>query len=287
MNSYQPPADTHIGHVHLQTANPDSLLRFYIDLLGFKELKREGSSVFLGAGENKPLLIVITENPDVKPLNRFSPGLFHTAFLLPSRFALAQLLHRLVENNIRLGFGDHGVSEALYLADPDGNGVELYADRPREMWPVKNGKIEMYTAPVDTKSLLHELSLQPHSWNGIHPDTTIGHIHLQVSDLKKASTFYNQIIGFDITQQSYPGALFVSAGGYHHHIGLNTWNSRNSPPAEQPTTGLVSYSIVVPGKETLDILNNRLNAAGITTKKLENGLQASDFDQIMVELINL
>ena len=284
MSPFQLPASTRIGYVHLQTAHLDKLLSFYIALLGFKEIRRGNNTALLSANGQLPALIKLTENKQASARNRHTPGLFHTAFLLPSRFALAQLLRRLVENNFRLGFGDHGVSEALSLSDPDGNGVELYADRPREQWPIVNGKIEMYTEPVDTESLLAELSPSKNDWNGIDPGTIIGHVHLQVSSLTKAEQFYHQILGFDITQNSYPGALFVSAGGYHHHLGLNTWNSKNSPPAPVDSTGLQSFSIVVPDEKTLTVVKKQLRQEGFPVNTTETGISTSDEDMIQVHV---
>ncbi|QHT70460.1 VOC family protein [Rhodocytophaga rosea] len=282
MSTFQLPADTKIGYIHLQTAQLDRLLSFYVDLLGFKEIKRENNTSWLSANGQLPALIELTENKQASARNRHTPGLFHTAFLLSSRFALAQLLKRLLENNFRLGYGDHGVSEALYLSDPDGNGVELYADRPRDQWPIVNGKIEMYTEPVDTKSLLAELNRPNSEWKGIDHGTLIGHVHLQVSSLNKAEQFYHHILGFDITQQSYPGALFVSAGGYHHHLGLNTWYSKNSPPAPADSTGLQSFSIVVSDEKALTGVKQQLSQAGYAVNTTETGISTFDEDTIHV-----
>lgn len=156
------------------------------------------------------------------------------------------------------GFADHGVSEALYLADPDGNGIEIYADRPRAQWPRRHGELQMGTGELDLKSLFSELRENGEAWTGIHPDTTIGHIHLQVSSLQKAELFYHQLLGFDVTQQTFPGALFLSAGGYHHHIGLNIWNSKDGSPLAQDAVGLIRFGIEIPDRQTKSELKDRV-----------------------------
>lgn len=156
------------------------------------------------------------------------------------------------------GFADHGVSEALYLADPDGNGIEIYADRPRAQWPRRHGELQMGTGELDLKSLFSELRENGEAWTGIHPDTTIGHIHLQVSNLQKAELFYHQLLGFDVTQQTFPGALFLSAGGYHHHIGLNIWNSKDGSPLAQDAVGLIRFGIEIPDRQTKSELKDRV-----------------------------
>jgi len=172
---------------------------------------------------------------------------------MPTRKDLARHLRRLAEERYPLqGFADHGVSEAIYLADPDGNGIELYVDRPADAWPRTKGEIEMFTKALDLEDLLSELEDDRSSWTGIHPDARVGHIHLQVSDLKKSGAFYHDVLGYDITQKNFPGALFLANDGYHHHIGLNSWSSKGTVPAPKGSAGLVRFSI-----ETLDLITLR------------------------------
>ncbi|MDQ3022209.1 MAG: hypothetical protein M3R36_16800 [Bacteroidota bacterium] len=165
-------------------------------------------------------------------------GLFHLALRFPNRIELARVFLRLFDNKLKFqGFSDHLVSEAIYLTDPDGNGVELYADKPRELWEWKMGEVQMDTLPLDLSKITGELD-DKEVWNGIHPDTDLGHIHLNVSDLFQAEKIYNDIIGFNVTNSSYPGAKFFSAGGYHHHIGTNTWQTRKGIATKREFSGI-------------------------------------------------
>jgi catechol 2,3-dioxygenase len=279
------PDNVHIRHVHLRVANVERVLGFYRDLLGFKETSRRDSTISLSTSSREPI-VILTEDTAASPGSRRYPGLFHTAILYPSRAELARIFRRLLEHRYPFqGFSDHGVSEALYVADPEGNGVELYADRPRETWRTKDGSIEMSTKPLDTESLLAQADDKP--WTTAHPDTRIGHIHLQVSDLTEAERFYHELLGFDVTQRSYPGALFVSAGGYHHHIGLNVWNSHGSSPAPANTLGLARFAVGVPDAQVIPGLEIRLRDAGLAVELSSDSgsLLVRDLDGIEVEVI--
>jgi len=281
-NRFRLPNGTHIGYVHLLVESLERSLAFYRDLLGFSIVWRDDATVGLSASGKQPAQIILTELPEHQPRSRRSPGLFHTAILLPNRRELANIFKKLLQVNYPFqGFADHGVSEALYLADPEGNGIELYADRPREQWKFRDGFIEMVTEPLDVANLLSEAS---EGKLEIHPETRIGHVHLQVSDLNKAETFYHKILGFDVTQRSYPGALFVSAGGYHHHIGLNIWNSRGSSPAPPNTPGLLRFNIEVPYPETIKDLQRQCEANRYRYETFggENELLLSDLDSIQI-----
>lgn len=248
MFPFELPPDTHVGHAHLQVSSLDNARVFYVDLMGFKPIeipaKANQKSLFLSANGEYPPLLIITERSDAKPPPTNTTGLFHLAIRLPTRKALAQLFQHLVEGNYPFqGFSDHMVSEALYLADPEGNGLELYRDRPRDQWPREGDQIAMRTDPLDVRDLLAQAKNGPTAWPGIHPQTDIGHIHLKVSDLSQAENFYHRLLGFDVTQRSYPGALFFSAGGYHHHIGTNTWSSRDAAPPPEDAVGLLSFAL--------------------------------------------
>ncbi len=291
MNSFRLPDATHIGYVHLQVSNAGRSLAFYKELLGFKEVQRDGATIFLSSTGRAPFHLILTERPDAKPIVRHSTGLFHTAIRLPNRKELARTFTRLYDQRWPFqGFADHGVSEALYLADTDGNGIELYTDRPRNQWPRKNDELEIVSIELDLDNLLEELTNDKSDWNGIHPATDIGHIHLQVSDLAKAKRFYHEVLGFDITQGTYPGALFVSAGGYHHHIGFNIWNSRGASTPSPDAVGLVSFAVAVPDKKNVDGLQEKLSSAGIEVRNeqrvAEKRLILRDFDGIQVEIIS-
>lgn len=236
-------------------------------------------------------MILLTERREARPRPRGSTGLFHFAILYPTRRELARILRRLYDYGWPLqGLSDHGVSEAVYLTDPDGITIELYADKPRDRWPVKNNELQMVTDPLDGESLLSELSVETDTLYSMPPETRIGHVHLQVSDLAKAEEFYHEILGFDITQRSYPGALFVSAGGYHHHIGLNIWSSRGQSPPPPDAIGMLRFGIEVPDKETLGTLEQRLKSFELPFTGRQNGgsekIIANDFDAIEIEIVS-
>ena len=277
------PDATRIGYVELRVHDRERVLKFYRDLLGLREVRSDGTRVYLGAGDQP--IFVLNEDKSARPRTHGTTGLFHVAVLYKNRRELARILHRVADSHYPFqGFADHGVSEALYLSDPEGNGIELYADRPRDLWKRKNGNLEMITGSLNIEDLLAELKNDDRRWDGADPETRIGHIHLQVSDLAKAETFYREILGFDVTQRSYPGAIFFAAGGYHHHIGANVWNSRNSAPADPNCIGLVQFSVQVPDKGTLGGLHARLGQLGRPNERSSNGasLATGDFDNIRI-----
>ncbi|MBC7923246.1 MAG: VOC family protein [Ferruginibacter sp.] len=253
------PDATYLENIRLQVPSLESSLGFYVGLLGLREIGREGNRVRLSANGQEPPLLSLMENPRAGARDAHQPGLYHSAFLVPNRIELARMLKNLIGQGIRLGFGDHGVSEAIYLSDPDGNGVEIYADRPRSGWPFQHGQLAMTTQEVDVAGLLAEIDPSA-PFEGAHPATRIGHVHLQVSDLAAAGQFYAGVLGFEVMQQSYPGALFVSAGGYHHHVGLNTWHSRNAGPVSPDRAGLLGFSIVIPDQEGFREVRKRVEA---------------------------
>jgi catechol 2,3-dioxygenase len=265
MNIYRLPAATQIGHAHLQVADLERALKFYQELVGFKTISRENETATLSATGKFPAHIILSARADAKPKPPRTTGLFHNAIRFPNRRELARGFRRLIEHGWPFqGFADHLVSEALYLADPDGNGVELYTDRPRAQWRWRNGEVEMATDPLDVDDLLREVENDSTPWNGVHPNTDLGHVHLHVSDLPKAEAFYCGVLGFEVTQRSYPGALFVSAGGYHHHLGLNIWAGKGAPPPPPEAVGLRAFSIMIPDTAALGILKTRLQSEKIS-----------------------
>jgi catechol 2,3-dioxygenase len=206
---------------------------------------------------------------------------------VPARRALAVAIRHLRDTGWRIdGFADHDVSEAVYLADPDGNGIEIYVDRPAETWPFRNGQVEMITVPLDLDAVMAELADWPGDWSGLDPASSIGHVHLRVADLARTEAFYHGLLGLDVTQRSIMGALFLSAGGYHHHIGANVWSSEGAPRPPKGAVGLISYSIVLPGTAALDDLSQRLQAAGAPLRTEDDGrVRTADSDGIMLELV--
>lgn len=250
----------HIGPVTLRVANLNRSLNFYEGVLGFQSIKRTPGIAILGAQDGSPLL-ELRELSGAPPQPYRSTGLYHVAILLPSRADLGRILSRLVAAGLEIGQGDHLVSEALYLSDPDGNGLEIYRDRPRESWHWSNGTVQMATDPIDLYALMEE-GKDALPWEVLPAGTRVGHIHLRVGDIPQAERFYHTILGFDITARM-PTALFLSAGGYHHHIGANTWQSRGSGPAPQNTVGLQSFVMAFPNQEALADVRARLVAHDI------------------------
>ncbi|HLE13547.1 MAG TPA: VOC family protein [Anaerolineales bacterium] len=243
------PAETHIASAALQVSNLERAISFYRDRLGFQVIERQERVASLSASGQPPHQIRLVERPGAAPKPPRTTGLFHLAIRLPGRSALANLLLHMIQEHVNLqGASDHRVSEALYLSDPDGNGLELYVDRPRDRWPRSGDQIEMTTETLDIDDLLDQADQTGAGWGGIHPGTEIGHIHLQVADLIQTEAFYHNLLGFDVTQRSYPGALFFAAGDYHHHIGANIWSSRGAPPPPPEVVGLISFAVRIPGQ---------------------------------------
>ena len=255
-------AATEIGLVSLIVADLDRSLAFYTTALGFAVLQRTGPDAVLGAA-GTPLLL-LTERPGALPwMVDVMTGLYHFAILLPARADLGRWLrHFFALPYPPPGQGDHLVSEALYLRDPDGHGIEVYWDRPRATWTWIDGRVRMGSGPVDVRGLLAEAERAGASWNGLPAGATIGHVHLQVGDIAQAKAFYHGLLGFDIVAQS-PDALFVSAGGYHHHLGMNTWHSRGAGPAPPDTAGLRFFTLDLPDAEARDAVVARIAAAGV------------------------
>ncbi|GAB4544178.1 MAG: VOC family protein [Anaerolineae bacterium] len=257
---------TIIGPVTLGVADLDNMLHFYRQLIGLSILDRTAHTADLGVN-GTPLVRM-----EVRPQGRRYPraaGLFHLALRLPSRQDLGHWFKYLADSQYPLGgVGDHLVSEALYLADPEGNGIEMYRDRPRDTWEYEEGRIKMDTLPVDLRSLQAEAPATPFS--GLPAGTRMGHIHLQVDDVDRAVGFYRDGLGFDL-MASWSGAGFLSAGGYHHHIGVNMWNSRGNLCPPPGSLGLVSYEIVLPNRETRDALLTRLDDMLYPVEHLDTG----------------
>ncbi len=253
---------TRLGTVRLTVSDLGRSRAFYEETLGLQGTQREGGLAF-GIGPGRAL-VELRGDRNAPPLNRQATGLFHLAILHPTRLDLAHALARVAETRWPLdGASDHLVSEALYLSDPDGNGIEIYRDRPRDEWRRVDGQLQMATLPLDLRSLASELSAASAPRSQAPAGTTIGHVHLQVSELEQVESFYAGILGFDVTVRGYPGALFVAAGGYHHHLGLNTWNSAGSAPQEPGAVGLRSYEILLPDTAELERVTARVSDSGL------------------------
>ena len=262
---------TAIGQVHLTISDLDRSLRFYQRQLGFTVHQRTDRTATLGAGGPDLLVLAECENA---PRVRGTTGLYHFAILVPSRGDLARALRRLVETDtVMQGAADHGVSEALYLADPDGNGIEVYRDRPREQWPHVGSTLRMGADPLDLDALLTESSGDDGA--GLASGTRIGHVHLHVSRLADAERFYVDVLGFELMQRYGPSALFVSAGGYHHHFGLNTWAGVGAPPPPPGALGLDHVVVRLTAAGVAGVVD-RLRAASIPFETASGGALARD-----------
>ena len=277
-------AETAIGQVELTITDIDRSLAFYERAIGLVAAPQADGTVLLGGAARWPPLLSLTAAAAATPRNPRDTGLFHFAILVPTRRDLAVALVRLARAGWRLdGASDHLVSEALYLSDPDGNGIEIYRDRPRAEWRHEaDGELAMATLPLDLDGLAGELRDPLHERDAgaaidrdvaapMPAGTRIGHVHLQVSELARTEEFYAGVVGFDVTVRGYPGALFLSAGGYHHHLGLNTWNSRGGQAPPPGAVGLRAFELRLPDQRSLDAVLARVDAAGVPREPAAEG----------------
>jgi catechol 2,3-dioxygenase len=270
-------AGTTVGTVALTVSDLDRAGAFYERVLGLAPHELEDGRLALGVPDD-PALVTLQGDSTAPALNVRATGLFHLAIVTPSRRELAYALARLARARWPLaGASDHLVSEALYLNDPDGNGIEIYRDRDRGGWRTDDdGQLAMATLRLDLQSLADELTDGPAVPDRLPAGTRMGHVHLQVSDIAAAEAFYRGVLGFDVTVRGYPGALFVSAGGYHHHIGLNTWSSAGSAPPAPGAVGLRSFDVRLPDRGELDRVLARVSAAGLVADTLDGAAVVRD-----------
>lgn len=255
MSKYHKKPITYVDYLSVNVMDLKRSVTFYEKVLGFQVLTREKNRVVLTADGARPLLIL--EHPEeVMPKGKRTTGLYHFALLVPERKQLASFLQFLKESRLPYGASDHILTEALYINDPDGNGIEMYYDKKKEDFPGNVDSLEMATLPLDEENLLRE---QDGEWQHLPDGTIIGHIHLHVNDLKEAEEFYVDTLGFSIVAQ-YPGALFISDGGYHHHLGLNVWQGEGAETPPENSVGLNWYTIVLKDKEKREEVVKRLSA---------------------------
>jgi catechol 2,3-dioxygenase len=268
------PDALRLGPVRLQVRDLTTSLDYYTTVLGLRPRRSSDTTAALHASDDPEPLVELTERPETVPLRANSRlGLYHFALLLPDRAALGRFLAHLTRTGTRLGASDHLVSEALYLHDPDGLGIEVYADRPRSEWRQVGGQLVMATEPLDSASVLAAAHGEP--WTGMPAGTTMGHVHLHVGDVDTASRFYHDALGLDRTVWSYPGALFLSAGGYHHHLGLNTW-ARGAPPASDRDARLLEWRIVLPTIDDARAAAARLASEGHEVEESDGSWRTAD-----------
>ncbi len=263
MNPRLPDA-TALGAVSLTVADLPRSLSFYTERLGFRLHARDGGAARLGAGGIDILELV--ESPRARRAPG-TAGLYHFAVLLPSRAALARSLAHLAETHTPLqGAADHRVSEALYLADPEGNGIEIYRDRPRDEWVWDDGALRMTTDPLDVDALREEGAASPAARRGVPEGTILGHVHLHVAHIAPAERFYRDVLGFDLTTRYGATASFFSAGGYHHHVACNTWAGVGAPPRPEGALGLREFVVRLPDADEIERVLVRVRAAGVSVE---------------------
>lgn len=294
---------TALGPLRLTVADVRGATAFYERAIGLRAAPEDYDGIVrLAAAGDGPPLVELVADASAPPRTRHSSGLFHLALLVPDRRSLAQALRRVIAAGWRLdGASDHLVSEALYLSDPEGNGIELYRDRPRGEWRREaSGELAMATLPLDLEDLAGELAddrgagsgattrellaAAPGEDPGMPAGTTLGHVHLQVADLAAAEAFYVGALGFDVMVRGYPGALFVAAGGYHHHLGLNTWSSAGGPSTDPAARGLRDFAVVLPSAAERDAVAERVEAAGHAVQREGDEAVATDPFGIHVRL---
>lgn len=273
--AFRLPPETRVGAVQLQVSDLERSLAWYRDVLGFRLLERANRDLVLGALDDDRPLVRLHERVGAASVPHHGRlGLYHFAILLPDRQALGRLVAHLAKLGERVGAADHLVSEAIYLHDPDGLGIEVYADRPRSGWQAENGELRMATLPLDLAGLMRDAGGE--AWIGMPVRTVMGHVHLHVGDLARASSFYHAALGLDRMVWSYSGALFLAAGGYHHHLGLNTWAGPAAVPALVDEARLIAWQLELPEFAHVAAARSSLQAAGFAVMETAHGVTASD-----------
>jgi catechol 2,3-dioxygenase len=265
------PAGTRVGAVRLQVSDLARSIDYYEQVIGFDVRSRAADAATLGPRHGDAVLLSLRTRSGVVPARKGAYGLYHFAILLPDRAALGRFAAHLSGLRLRAGMADHLVSEALYLSDPDGLGIEVYADRPHSAWQYRDRELVMTTDPLDIASVI---AAGDRAWDGAPAGTAIGHVHLHVGSLGEADAFYHGALGLDKTTWSYPGALFLAAGGYHHHLGTNVWSA--GPAAREHEARVIDWELIVPGADAAPAAAQSLRAAGYDVGDSGSGWTAVD-----------
>ena len=270
--AFRLPDEAHVGAVKLQVSDLQQSLDYYTRVLGLRVYAAEKNAATLGPHGDERVLVRLETKTGVTRARRGALGLYHFAILLPGRAALGRFAAHLADRQVRVGSADHLVSEALYLWDPDGLGIEVYADRPRSEWRHEGRQLAMATDPLDVEDLLKAGGGS--AWEGMPRGTTMGHVHLHVGSLPDAERFYHAALGLDKMVWQYPGALFLAAGGYHHHLGTNVWSP--GPAAREHEARMVIWELVVPSPDDVHAAARSLTAAGFGADAARDVVTAAD-----------
>lgn len=283
MSKYHERPSIYIDEIELKVMDLNRSRDFYTKIMGHKVLKEEEKRLVLSADDMKPIVTIVEpENPIKKPPRR--TGLYHFAILLPTRKDLGLFLKHIRDNNYPIvGGAYHGVSEAIYLQDPDDNGIEVYVDLDDKVWDRRNGEINMVTEPLDYRGIMALAGDE--MWQGLPKNTIIGHIHLHVRDLDEAKRFYCDGLGFDLITSMANSAIFISTGGYHHHIGLNIWQGKNAPALPENSVGMKYFSLAFPNAEIREEKINNLIKLGYELVENEDGIFTKDPSDNKIKLV--
>ncbi len=274
MNFHKPPS-TYVRQLTLKVSDLTRSLRFYEEILGLNVVDRSSNRADLGIASDGKVLLALTQPTQTTPLQANTTGLYHFAILLPTREALAQMVIHLTNSGVRFGSSDHLVSEALYLSDPDGNGIEIYRDRPQEEWTWNSDQVKMTVDPLDFADLLS--GVEPaNEWSGMPAGSIIGHIHLHVADISESERFYRDGLHFDVMTRYGAQASFLATGGYHHHIGINTWQGVGASPPLQSSVGLLHFTLAFPDQSSRTQVLEDLEQIGASVMAQNGGFQTVD-----------
>jgi catechol 2,3-dioxygenase len=277
MSQFRLPPGTHLGAAHLHVASLSQALEFYCGVLGFCRSGGDGTSAVLSPTGSQSAVLVLHERRGHGAGPADAVASFHVAILVPSRSELARVLARVLAHRWRLGgAADHVVSESIYLADPDGSELEIYADRQRRHWTRRGGDVFMTTEPLDLHSLIQAGRETPDLEQGLDPQTRVGHVHLEVADLRSAEAFYAGLLGFEVTVRSDPGAMFFSAGGYHHHVAVKLSSAVEDPRPPDEALGLREFEIVLGDPGALPLLEARLRSLWSEGSRAQAGWRIQD-----------